>query len=173
MADKYIVARAADIPEGGHIVVTVGRRSIGVFRLGGKYYGLLNRCPHEGAELCRGRMVSHLESDKPGEYRFDSSRKLLACPWHGWEFDVVTGRSFFDPQRTRVRTYPVTVEQGEAIRQQVDHGVLGMADSVADPPTKLVEGPYRAETIPITVENDYLVVTMRPSHSRSEEGPSQ
>jgi 3-phenylpropionate/trans-cinnamate dioxygenase ferredoxin subunit len=61
---------------------------------------------------------------------------LLRCPWHGWEFDVRTGQSWFDPAHMRVRRYPVTVAQG-ASREP---------------------GPYRAETYPVTVEQQVLVV---------------
>jgi 3-phenylpropionate/trans-cinnamate dioxygenase ferredoxin subunit len=35
---------------------------------------------------------------------------ILRCPWHGWEFDLTTGRSVFNPHRTRVRSYRVSVE---------------------------------------------------------------
>jgi len=34
----------------------------------------------------------------------------LRCPWHGWEFDITSGRSIFNPHRVRVRTYAVIVE---------------------------------------------------------------
>jgi 3-phenylpropionate/trans-cinnamate dioxygenase ferredoxin subunit len=34
----------------------------------------------------------------------------VRCPWHGWEFDITTGLSVFNPLRLRVKTYKVTVE---------------------------------------------------------------
>ena len=151
MTRKYVVARAGEIPEGGRVIVDAGGRSIGVFHVGGRYYALLNRCPHQGAELCRGDLVGVLESDRPGEYRFDAARKLLVCPWHGWEFDLATGQSYFDPVRTRVRPYPVSVEPGEAVA----------ADAAPDRADAALEkGPFVAETLPIAVEDDYLVVTL-------------
>jgi 3-phenylpropionate/trans-cinnamate dioxygenase ferredoxin subunit len=39
----------------------------------------------------------------------------MRCPWHGWEFDIASGRSLFDPDGVRVRNYPVTVEDGTVI----------------------------------------------------------
>jgi len=45
----------------------------------------------------------------------DPTRKLLACPWHGWEFDLESGRSIFEPERIRVKTYPVTVDDGAIV----------------------------------------------------------
>ena len=38
--------------------------------------------------------------------------EVVVCPWHGWEFDVQTGRSLCDPQKTRVRSYVTRVEHG-------------------------------------------------------------
>lgn len=139
---RHVVARADEIPEGERLIVEVGGRSIGIFRIGHRFYALLNRCPHAGAELCRGKLMGWMESDRPGEYRFDPERPLLVCPWHGWEFDVKTGQSYFDPKRTRARAFNVDVKDG------------------ADLPTELTEGPYRAERIPIEVDGEYLVVNL-------------
>jgi 3-phenylpropionate/trans-cinnamate dioxygenase ferredoxin subunit len=47
---------------------------------------------------------------KPSEYIWGREGEILRCPWHGWEFDIITGRSIFNPHRTRVKTYEVTVE---------------------------------------------------------------
>ncbi len=47
---------------------------------------------------------------KPGEYVWAREGEILRCPWHGWEFDITTGRSIFNPHRTRVKTHEVTVE---------------------------------------------------------------
>ena len=35
---------------------------------------------------------------------------MLRCPWHGWEFDILDGRSVFNPHRVRARSYEVLVE---------------------------------------------------------------
>ena len=51
-----------------------------------------------------------LVASVPGAFEYDSSRQILTCPWHGWEFDVRTGRSWCDPVGLRVRTYDVSVE---------------------------------------------------------------
>jgi nitrite reductase/ring-hydroxylating ferredoxin subunit len=39
---------------------------------------------------------------------------VLRCPWHGWEYDISTGRNLIDPSR-KLTTYPVTVEDGDLI----------------------------------------------------------
>ena len=68
--------------------------------------------------------------------RFDGSKAFLQCPWHGWEYDLRTGQSWFDPARVLVRKYDVSVEPGQ----------------------ELQKGPYVAETYPVSVEQQYVVV---------------
>jgi 3-phenylpropionate/trans-cinnamate dioxygenase ferredoxin subunit len=129
---KYIVARMSEIPEGGRLIVEVRGKSIGIFNVGGTLRALLNRCPHQGAELCRGAVVAKLSSGGPGQFEFDLETRYLACPWHGWEFDLATGQSYFDARGTRVRSYEV----------------------------ERVPGPYVADTVDVAVEDDYVVVTL-------------
>ena len=71
---SVVVARADEIAPGERKLVRVGGRSIGVFNVGGTYYAFLNRCPHRGAELCKGDVVNLLESSRPAEWRIVSRR---------------------------------------------------------------------------------------------------
>ena len=73
---------------------------------------------------------------EPGHYCYSRQGEIIRCPWHGWEFDIRTGQSWCDPTRVRVRHYAVSVQPG----------------------TRLVAGPYVAETVPVTVEGDYVVI---------------
>ncbi len=143
---KHVVATLGEIPPGGRKVAEVEGRSIGVFNLGGQFFALLNRCPHQGGPLCLGQQSGLLQARVPGEYTYTRKGEIVRCPWHGWEFDLKTGRSWFDPVRTRVRSYPVRVESREA---------GGGADDGAPAP---VPGPYRAETYPVSVRQQYVVV---------------
>jgi nitrite reductase/ring-hydroxylating ferredoxin subunit len=171
-ARKFVVGKVDELKEGEGMVVTVNNRSIGVFKVHGEFYGLMNQCPHKGGELCRGRLVGTLTSDGPGRFSYDVSTKLLMCPWHGWEFDVRTGQSYLDPTTVRVRPYQVQVEDGEAVVHELDAGQVGLSAGQRRPieqgtlphPTVpgRTPGPYQAETIPITVEDDYLVVSLDP-----------
>ena len=45
----------------------------------------------------------------PGEFRWGREGEILACPWHGWEFDLLTGKALADTRR-HLRLFPVTVE---------------------------------------------------------------
>lgn len=133
---RHVVAAVGEIPRGGRKLVDVGGRAIVVFNVGGEFFALNNRCPHRGGSLAHGRLTGLVESSEPGEYRYSRPGEILRCPWHAWEFDIRTGQSWCDPQRLRIGTYRVAVEPG----------------------TKLVHGPYVAETFMVSVEDDYVVV---------------
>lgn len=148
---KYIVATVDELQPGGRKMVEVAGRAIGLFNVGGEYYALRNRCPHQGGPLCTGRMAGWLEPGQPGEYIFSRPGEMLRCPWHGWEFDIRTGQSWFDPTRTRVRAYEVTVAPGTELLEE------NPADPNA-PATGLQKGPYVAEMYPVSVEKDYILI---------------
>jgi len=133
---KHIIAPVSEIPVGARKVITVDGRAIVVFNVDGEFFALNNRCPHKGGSLCHGRLSGRIEASEPGEYRYSAAREIIRCPWHQWEFDIRTGKSWCDPARLRVRTHAVSIEPGAS----------------------LVEGPYTAETFPVSVENDYVVV---------------
>jgi 3-phenylpropionate/trans-cinnamate dioxygenase ferredoxin subunit len=135
---RHVVATVGEIAPGGSKLVTVKGREIGLFNVKGEYYALANKCPHEGASLCRGTLVGLAQSDGPGDYRLTRKGELLKCPWHGWEFDVRTGQSWCDPENTYVRQYAVSVEDGG----------------------ELLKGPYVAETFQVSVEENYIIVEM-------------
>ena len=140
-----VLARAADVPDGERLIVTVNGRSIGIFNVGGRFYAFLNRCPHRGAQLCKGDIVGRLESDRPGEFRLDPEHRFLACPWHGWEFDLATGESWFDPARTKARPFRVDVETGQLVAEELADGrALELGEDMADfidPQTRRIRGP--------------------------------
>jgi len=111
--EKYIVGQVGEVPPGARKIVEVAGRSIGVFNVHGTYYALRNRCPHQAAPLCLGAIKGMAMPCKPAEYFWGREGEILRCPWHGWEFDITTGQSIFNPHKTRVRTYEVTVESAD------------------------------------------------------------
>jgi nitrite reductase/ring-hydroxylating ferredoxin subunit len=110
---KYVVGREVDLPPGHRLIVDVAGRSIGVFNVRGQLYAVRNRCPHQGGPLCEGGVVGWLDSPGPGVFDYRGDRPILECPWHGWEFELETGQSWFDPEGTRVKRYDVEVETYE------------------------------------------------------------
>jgi nitrite reductase/ring-hydroxylating ferredoxin subunit len=111
MAIHY-VAETDDITEGQSKIVNVEGRSIGIYRIDGEYYALHNRCPHEGAQLCKGPVCGTTLPSNVYEYEFGRKGELVRCPWHGWEFEIKTGKSVFD-EKVRTRSYKVQVDDGK------------------------------------------------------------
>ena len=109
---KYVVAAVDEIPPGERKIVDVAGRSIGVFNVGGEFFAVLNRCPHQGGPLCLGNTHGFLRSAGVGEYHYTRAGEVLRCPWHGWEYDITTGRSLFDHE-VKVVSYPVSVEDDQ------------------------------------------------------------
>ena len=107
---RHVVGRMGELSPGDRKVVEVEGRSIGVFNVDGHFHALKNSCPHQAAPLCLGSVQGMTMPGKPGEYVWGREGEVLRCPWHGWEFDITTGRSVFNPHKTRVRSYEVTVE---------------------------------------------------------------
>jgi nitrite reductase/ring-hydroxylating ferredoxin subunit len=134
---KHVVATLGEIPWGSRKIVMVAGRSVGVFNIEGEFFALLNRCPHQGGPLCQGQLWEAVVSPVPGVYELAQAGPLLRCPWHGWEFDVRTGQSWVNPERQRVRRYPVTVEPAAP---------------------GLEKGPYVAESFPVAVDQRLVLV---------------
>jgi 3-phenylpropionate/trans-cinnamate dioxygenase ferredoxin subunit len=107
------VGAVAELDRRGRLLARVGGREIGVLRLpDGTLAAVRNRCPHSGAPLCRGTPHQRL-TGTPGTYA-GSGRTVLRCPWHGWEFDVVTG-SCPDEPSMRVAIYAARLEDGRVL----------------------------------------------------------
>src|SRR4051812_45441080 len=153
---RHVIAAADELPPGTRKFLEIDGRPIAIFNIKGEYFGLMNRCPHQGAALCEGPLIGLAQSTDPGEIEYTKLGEILRCPWHGWEFDIRTGQSYCDPRRPggdsttppansfapprrfRVKAYPAHVEPGASV----------------------VKGPYVAETIPVKVESDYVVVDL-------------
>src|SRR3979490_1186323 len=109
---RQVLARANEGEPGRCKIVTARSREIGLFNVGGEYFALSNRCPHKGAELCRGMIVGLAQSNAPGEYHLARAGEFIRCPWHGGDYDIRTGQSGCDPQSVKARHFEVTVEAG-------------------------------------------------------------
>jgi 3-phenylpropionate/trans-cinnamate dioxygenase ferredoxin subunit len=169
---RYVVGTVDEIRPGGRKIVEIGGRTVGVFNLGGEYFAILNRCPHQGGSLCSGRQTGLVTSSRPGEYTTSRPGEIIRCPWHGWEFDIRTGQSWFDPGAVRVRRYDVSVEPGAVLVNDAEAkppppaapGTTpselaaaggGEPDPAMGGPAK---GPYVAETYPVVVERQDVIV---------------
>jgi nitrite reductase/ring-hydroxylating ferredoxin subunit len=145
---RYAVARVEEIPPGERKIVEVAGRSIGIFNVGGEFFALRNQCPHAGGPLCEGVLSGFVRSKEPGDYTYVRKGEILRCPWHQWEFDIRTGQSWFDPVKTRVRSYEARVEPGSALAE----GSSELREA------GLEKGPYTAETYPVSLDKQYVVL---------------
>jgi nitrite reductase/ring-hydroxylating ferredoxin subunit len=108
------VGQLDDFRDGEVTIVVVNGREIGIVRWSDDFFALANRCAHQRGPLCRGTLSPRLESREPGAMELARGAPVIACPWHGWEFDVRTGRAVWD-EGYAVRTYPVQVENGRIL----------------------------------------------------------
>jgi nitrite reductase (NADH) small subunit len=114
VSEWHDVGSAGDLDERGVLLARVGGREIGVLRdrATGAVHAVRNRCPHHGAPLCLGTVRDRL-GGRPAQY-VAAGRRVLHCPWHGWEFELDSGRCP-DDERMRVAVYPVKIESGRVL----------------------------------------------------------
>ena len=94
MTKKWIKAleSSEELKEGRVLSVTCGRKTLCLTHYNGKFAALDNACPHQGGPLGEGSIENG----------------YLRCPWHGWDFDPLTGRSPGEYD-DGVATYPLQV----------------------------------------------------------------
>ena len=95
------MASAGQVREGEGVVVPLDDGEVALFRVRGAIYACTNTCPHRGGPIGEGVLTG----------------TVVACPWHGWEFDVATGRMPVNAN-IGIRTYPARVD-GEDVQVEV------------------------------------------------------
>jgi thiamine pyrophosphate-dependent acetolactate synthase large subunit-like protein/nitrite reductase/ring-hydroxylating ferredoxin subunit len=78
--------------------VTVGTRSLALVHFEGQYSAMDNRCPHQGGPLGEGSIETGVDG-----------KCWLRCPWHGWDFDPLTGKPPGGHEDTGQELFPVEV----------------------------------------------------------------
>lgn len=101
MPEFVTIARTGEVPEGEGRSFEVGGRRIAVFNVGGEYHAIDDVCVHRGGPLGDGSLEG----------------SVVTCPWHGWRYDVLTGRCP-DNEEVGVPRYTVVVE-GDEIRVEI------------------------------------------------------
>ena len=98
------VAKVGDIAEGQGQAFEVGDKVIAVFLHDGRYYAIDDMCPHMGASLATGFL--------------NTETMWVACPWHGWRFDVRDG-TWCDNRRIKTDAFDVRLV-GEEIQVSLE-----------------------------------------------------
>jgi nitrite reductase (NADH) small subunit len=92
--------KLGELPPGTVREFYIEGKAIALAHVGGKVYAINNTCLHRGGPLGQGILEG----------------KQVTCPWHGWQFDVTTGKSVQNPTaavdcyRTEVRGEDIFVE---------------------------------------------------------------
>lgn len=95
MSEMVRVAGVDEIPAGTGKEFTVGERVIAVFNVEGNFHALDGICRHSGGPLGQGPLRG----------------TVITCPWHGWQFDVCTGRHCLT-ERIQQEVFRVEVREG-------------------------------------------------------------
>jgi nitrite reductase/ring-hydroxylating ferredoxin subunit len=112
---KQVVCEASKLGPGQIVSAQLGPMPVAVVRAqDGTLYGLLDKCLHQGGRLSRGILEPAPIADVPGDYQVDPDLQIIKCPWHGYEYDLKTGCTLFDPNQ-RVRTFTVREEDGQIV----------------------------------------------------------
>ena len=78
---KFVkVAKKSEIPDDTGKCVEVNGKEIALFKVDDKVYAMYQICPHAGGPMSEGGI----------------NGKLVTCPWHGWDFDITTGKCSFN-----------------------------------------------------------------------------
>jgi len=94
-ATKMKVCQAEELQEGVGRLVTVGGKSLALFRHAGGVVAMDAECPHEGGPMQEGTLEGG----------------CVVCPWHNYRFDVASGHCDLDPS-LRLNTYPASMQDG-------------------------------------------------------------
>lgn len=112
--ERAVALPLAELPPGTSTTVKAFGTTVAVFNVEGQVFALSNHCPHHGGPLCHGRISGAVLPSQPYEYRYGREGRVLTCPWHGWEFDIESGRTIFDPS-VRVKIYEARIEKDEIV----------------------------------------------------------
>lgn len=119
MNGEYVVASDEEMADGDYVGVHLEGREIGVFKLDDEYYAYTSWCPHQGGPVCDGQISGTVDAD------FDADRleqtlewtdegRILLCPWHHWEFDLVTGACKHD-ENVRLISHEVSLRDDDVV----------------------------------------------------------
>ena len=97
MTDWHRLGGRDDVLARVPYAVKLDRHRIALFLHDGQIRAISNACNHKGGPLCEGR-------------RRD---EFVTCPWHGWEYSVVTGRGPEGYEGDQIPVYPVEERDGE------------------------------------------------------------
>ncbi|WP_299405560.1 thiamine pyrophosphate-binding protein [uncultured Roseobacter sp.] len=100
--DWISVGQIDDLPEGRVKTVTARTTSICLVHFDGQWAAMNNHCPHQRGPLGEGSIEKGIDD-----------KCWIRCPWHGWDFDPLTGKPPGGHEDTGQQMYPVDIRNGE------------------------------------------------------------
>ncbi len=100
--DWISVGKVDDLPEGRVKTVTARTISICLSHFDGQWAAMDNRCPHQNGPLGEGSIEKGVDG-----------KCWIRCPWHGWDFDPLTGAPPGGHEDTGQTLYPLDIRDGE------------------------------------------------------------
>lgn len=112
---RHYVTDAAGFDPGDRQLVEVDGLEVLVVNVAGEVHAVANYCIHQSGPLSDGHISGHITAEESADgwdYRYTCEDRLIACPWHGWQFDLTTGDHIGDDD-FRLPTFETVVEDGE------------------------------------------------------------
>ena len=114
---ELFVGKESEFEDRDRKIIAQGDLEIGVFHVNGDFYAYENNCVHQGGPVCQGKILNKVEEvladDKTSKgLKFSESDVHIVCPWHGYEYNLMTGRHPGD-RNVRLKPYEVKVSDGE------------------------------------------------------------
>lgn len=100
--DWISVGRIEDLPEGRVKTVTARTTSICLVHFDGQWAAMNNHCPHQKGPLGEGSIEKGIDD-----------KCWIRCPWHGWDFDPLTGTPPGGHEDSGQQMYPLDIRDGE------------------------------------------------------------
>ena len=94
------VAEPDELPDGRVKSAKAGIRTIALSHFDGRYAAMDNKCPHQGGPLGEGSIEKGVDG-----------KCWIRCPWHGWDFDPLTGAPPGGHEDTGQAIFPVEVRK--------------------------------------------------------------
>ena len=99
---EYHAGRFDELKERGRLLVKCGDCEVGIFLVDGELYAWHNECAHRGGPVCQGRVLKRVIEPVASDgsvrgLQYDAEDTHVVCPWHGYEYNVRTGRNAGHP----------------------------------------------------------------------------
>ena len=109
------VCTSEELKPGDRKIVVIDGVEIAMVNVEGQLYAFRNRCPHQGVEMVYGPITGAMLPSDPGEFIYGCDNQIVRCPLHGWEFDMKTGKSLFNPERVSIGSYEIQEVDGSIV----------------------------------------------------------